>query len=107
MTVERRIGEAEHAIKELDGRVDELRGLTYETRYAVFGFNGDNGLRSEVRALRRDLAQARKDEAKRREEDESRRKATRWQRILLTAGLVGAVLSPVVGWALVTASGGG
>jgi hypothetical protein len=106
MTVERRIGEAEHALKEMDQKVDELRGLTYETRYALFGFNGDNGLRSEVKALRAQLAQYRAEDEERRRQEVLDRRGERWKRWGTVAGLLGAILSPVITWALVTASGG-
>lgn len=60
--------------------------------YAVWGLRGDNGLVSEVRALRIDLQRRFDEEAERRSEEAREKKLDRRWRIGTTIAIISAIL---------------
>lgn len=74
----------------------DLEDRVQRVEYAIWGLQGNNGLMSEMRGLRKDLSDYRAEEAARREREAAerraaeadKRKTSRGERVLLTiAGL--------------------
>jgi hypothetical protein len=79
---------------------DRLRDL----ELTLWGRTGQNGVVGNLKDFRREFHAYVEEEEKQRREEAQESKADRRQRVLMTLGLVSAIVSPIIGWALLSVS---
>lgn len=79
-----------------------LRDLKYE----MWGVSGKNGVAGRVRTIDHKLTNYIAEEERRRKEESENAQESDLLKRLAYIGIIGAALSPVIGWALFTLSGG-